>query len=199
MHFNVATLLQEPVGSMRVGTLTDELVRVAPSHADALGGGGDGRSRLIDGYERRISGSVRLIRTSRGVLVQARLHLDAPVICARCLRETTTPLDLKIDEEYVPLHDMHTGRRLEAEPDEFRIDDRHYLDLSEAVRQYEQTALPLQPVCRPDCAGLCPVCGRDRNDGPCHEDRETTPAQWSALAGLAERLRAEETDGGSQA
>jgi len=182
VHFNVATLLQEPVGSMRVGTLTDEPVRVADA-----------------GYERSISGRVRMIRTGRGVLVQARLQLAAPVACSRCLCDTTTPLTLAIDEEYIPLHDMQTGKRLDAEVDEFRIDGLHHLDLSEAVRQYEQTALPIQPVCRPDCAGLCPVCGRDRNDGMCHIETENTPAQWSALAGLAERLRAEETDGGSQA
>jgi uncharacterized protein len=96
--------------------------------------------------------------------------------------------------------DPLTGEPVEGiEPDTFMVDDRQHLDLSEAVRQYEMAALPIQPVCREDCAGLCPTCGKDLNQGPCGCSRETDDSRWGTLAGLAEQLRQEEADGGSKA
>ena len=72
---------------------------------------------------------------------------------------------------------------------------RHQLDLSEAVRQYEQTAVPLQPVCRVDCVGLCPVCGQNSNDVDCECVIADKVGPWEALTTLGEQLRAEENDG----
>ena len=70
-----------------------------------------------------------------------------------------------------------------------RIDAEQVLDLSEAVRQYRETALPMQPLCRPGCAGLCPTCGRDLNLGACSCPEEPADARWSALAELGRRAR----------
>jgi uncharacterized protein len=61
--------------------------------------------------------------------------------------------------------------------------DEGVLDLTEAVRQYRETALAMQPLCRPDCKGLCPVCGSDLNEGPCNCGAGTD-SRWSALAAL---------------
>lgn len=92
-----------------------------------------------------------------------------------------------------------TGEAIEADPDEFRIDGRNHLDLSEAVRQYEQAALPIQPVCREDCAGLCPVCGQNLNERRCDCEQPEPEGAWAGLAALAERLRTEEHDGSPEA
>jgi uncharacterized protein len=180
VQFNVATLLQEPVGSTR--ELTVEGEASVPSH----------------GYVTQVTGKVRLMRTQRGVLVRAQLAVQPTLECARCLDPFSLPLDLRIDEEFVPERDPLTGEAVEADPDEFRIDERNHLDLSEAVRQYEQAALPIQPVCRDTCAGLCPVCGQNRNLRPCDcVEPEAQPA-WSSLSSLAERLRAEEERGSTE-
>jgi uncharacterized protein len=138
------------------------------------------------------------MRTQRGVLVRARLDIDPDLECARCLDPFSLRLSLTIDEEFVPERDPLTNEPIEADPDEFRIDERNHLDLSEAVRQYEQAALPLQPVCRPDCAGLCPVCGQNRNIRRCDCVKPEPASGWSSLASLAERLRAEEERGSTE-
>ena len=49
----------------------------------------------------------------------------------------------------------------------FLIGGDHVVDLTEAIRQNLLTVLPMQPLCKPDCAGLCPQCGKDRNVEPC--------------------------------
>ena len=183
MHFNVATLLQEPVGSRRAGRLEGEAMHVAAA-----------------GWEAVASGEVRLLRSDRGVLVQARLETAPLVECARCLEPFRQPLALSIDEEFVAPYDPLTGEPVEAiDEDDFRIDGQHHLDLSEAVRQYEQTAIPIQPICRPACAGLCAECGSNRNLAPCECAEAGGMGAWEALAALSERLHAsEEHDGATE-
>jgi len=180
---NVSTLLQEPVGHARRYQVDHEPVAVPESR-----------------FAQEISGSVRLIRSERGVLVTADLDL-APVDmqCGRCLEMFETPVSVEFDEEYVLDHDPVTGRRVEVDVDEFRIDHQRHLDLSEAVRQYEESALPLRPLCRPDCRGLCPRCGHNLNTGPCGCAAAASDDRWSALARLQERLGTEDGDGAPEA
>jgi len=179
---NVSTLLQEPVGSARRYTVDHEPVSVAE-----------------DRYAQEITGSLRLIRSERGVLVMAELELaPAHLECARCLETFEAPLSVAFDEEYVLEHDPLTGRPLPVDAEDFRIDEHRHLDLSEAVRQYEEAALPLRPLCRADCRGLCPHCGRNLNMDPC-TSADSPDDRWSALAGLQQWLEMEDGDGAPQA
>lgn len=195
MSFNVATLLQEPVGSRRRELLDAEPLAVPD-----------------EGWAGEVSGNVELMRTLRGVLVRAQLRGTPTLECARCLDPFRAEIEIEIAEEFIPLFDLASGARVEPnDDDELRIDALHQLDLSEAVRQYEQTVLPLQPMCRPDCAGLCPQCGRNRNNGACDCPDLAPVGPLGALAGLGEHVRAEEhrralehrrveeTDGATQA
>ena len=182
MLINVSTLLQEPIGHARRYTVDHEAVSV-----------------VEPAFTQEITGAMRLIRSERGVLVMAQFDLGPVTLaCARCLEAFETPLSVAFDEEFVLDHDPLTGRPMPVEPDEFRIDAHRHLDLSEAVRQYEQAALPLRPLCRAECRGLCPRCGRNLNDGPCG-CAEATDDRWSALARLQQRLEMEDGDGAPEA
>ncbi|MEX1022986.1 MAG: DUF177 domain-containing protein [Dehalococcoidia bacterium] len=179
MLINVATLVQEPIGHSRRLYADGEAVSVP--EAD---------------FEQEITGDIRLIRSDRGVLVSASLDLlPVELECARCLQAFETPVHIDFDEEYVVARDATTGRRIDADRDEFVVDATWHLDLSEAVRQYEQSALPIRAVCRPDCRGLCPRCGQDLNETTCGCDPAAGSEQWSALASLAERLRDQPSGG----
>ena len=183
MLFNVATLLGEPVGSVRAYRVERERARVPKEE-----------------YEATASGTVEMLRTARGVLVHALLALRPRLDCARCLRSFEHDLTLEFDEEFVTELDPETGEPVEGiAPEDFRIDDRQHLDLSEAVRQYEQSARPMHPLCRPRCAGLCPSCGQDLNQRACGCRRDELDSRWAGLAAFAERLRTEEDDGGAEA
>jgi uncharacterized protein len=182
VQFNVSTLLQEPVGSTRLASVEDEPVQVPATD-----------------YASSVTGTARLMRTQRGVLVHVDVIVRPALECARCLTPFESELRLLIDEEFIPLRDPVTGEAVTADPDEFRIDGRNHLDLSEAVRQYEQAALPIQPICREDCAGLCPICGQNLNERRCDCEQPESEGAWVGLSALAERLRSEEHDGGTEA
>ena len=184
MLFNVATLLREPTGSTRHVPVPLEIAEVPEND-----------------YRREVAGDARLLRTSRGVLVRANLQVHPQLECARCLSTFDGEVDLVVEEVFVQLRDPLTHEPvLDAEPDDFRIIDEQYLDLSEAVRQYEQAALPISPLCAPDCQGLCSQCGLDLNLGACGCPPEPATGPWSALAGLADQLQTTEgSHGGSEA
>ncbi|MGD9892344.1 MAG: DUF177 domain-containing protein [Dehalococcoidia bacterium] len=172
MLFNVAQLLQEPIGAERTYAIDASIPgteRDAPA-SDALG-------------------TVRLMRTNRGLLAYAELDAVARDACSRCLQPVEMPIHLSLREEYLPTVDVHTGQPLppldEGEDAEvFRIDEHHHLDLTEAVRQALVTQQPMRPLCRPDCAGLCAHCGADLNEGPCGCPEEPVDDRWSILRGL---------------
>ena len=77
---------------------------------------------------------------------------------------------------------MNTGATLPLpeEPGSFMIDDRNIMDISEAIRQYTVMALPIKPLCRQDCSGLCPTCGADLNEKRCDCTPEIDP-RWEKL------------------
>jgi Predicted metal-binding, possibly nucleic acid-binding protein len=66
--------------------------------------------------------------------------------------------------------------------------DEDRLDLSAWARDAVALALPEQILCRPDCAGLCPLCGKDLNAEPHTHDEEQADSRWAALAELRDRL-----------
>lgn len=149
MRINVAQQLKAPIGSVRDYEVSEEVNFAGGSH--------------------QVQGEVRLIRTNRGILVRGRLHTEIEVTCSRCLNSFACPVNLDIEEEYFPTTDVVTDASLPVaeEPGCFTIDERHILDLTEAVRQYALLAIPMKPLCREDCAGLCSICGHDLNQGPC--------------------------------
>ena len=93
---------------------------------------------------------------------------------------------MNFEEEYFPVIDVASGGSLPLpdEPGCFTIDEHLILDLTEAVRQYALLALPMKPLCRQDCAGLCPTCGRNLNQGGCDCPPQGLDPRWSGLSKL---------------
>jgi len=140
-----------------------------------------------------LAGSVTLMRTDKGILVSADVRCAVAGRCSRCLTEVTYPVVLTFQEEYWPTADATTGAMLPPpdDPEAFLIDPHQILDLTEAIRQYRVMAEPMQPLCKPDCLGLCPRCGYNLNQGPCGCPRQEEDARWEALTELAEKLERE--------
>ena len=67
---------------------------------------------------------------------------------------------------------------------ELEIDADHVLDLTEMTRQYAIADMPMKPLCRAECLGLCVVCGNDLNWQQCDCDETARDPRWGALAGL---------------
>jgi DUF177 domain-containing protein len=94
--------------------------------------------------------------------------------CARCLKEFERDFDLAVQEMFA---------RQPGPEDDYAIDPDLSLDPEPMVRDAVVLEMPFSPLCKPDCLGLCPVCGGDRNLGEC-PGHDTTDPRWSALAGL---------------
>ena len=125
-----------------------------------------------------IDGRVRLTRTNRGILAAVEISAALALVCSRCVRDIAVEVDARFQEEYLPSLDLATGRPLPAddEPEVARLTDHHEIDLETPVREALQLAEPIAPLCRPDCPGLCVVCGDRLEEGAHdHPDDDVDP------------------------
>jgi uncharacterized protein len=166
MLFNVSGIIQEGIGATRRHQV-------------------DGTLLSEDRGPEQVSGSVEFLRTKSGVLVRANLSLKEPETCSRCLKPLEETIKIDFEEEFQSIVDPLSGQSLDDnDEDAFLIDENHQLDLTEAVRQYREASVEMQPLCRPDCKGLCPRCGHDLNLGECSCNTGPVDDRWAALQGL---------------
>jgi len=124
-----------------------------------------------------------------GLLVTGRVGTTAVLHCVRCLREVDQDLQVDVRELFA----IDRGAEDQDEGYAVLADDR--LPLDTMARDALVLAFPAFPLCRPDCAGLCPECGADRNAGDCgHDGTGATDPRWAALAGLRQRPQSNEEE-----
>jgi uncharacterized protein len=177
LRFNVAQLLKDAVGSYRHADFAADLLELTPELAIAEGGDPS-----------IVEGSVRMMHTNQGVLVQGKLTGETQLGCARCLEPVPVGFEIHLEEVYVPTVDMATGKSIlpEEEDQALWIDEHHILDLTEVLRQDVLLELPMHVLCREDCRGLCPECGTNLNDSICNCDRDVD-SRWSSLTDLLKK------------
>lgn len=170
MIFNVSQLLKEPIGFTRAFTVDETLP--FPEF----------------GNDSHIVGDVRMLRTEKGIWVEAKLSSLIGCSCSRCLLDFDQPVELDVQEEFLPWVNVNTGAKL-ASPSEFNedfhISQNHILDLTEAVVQYLEMSTPMKPVCTEQCKGICLRCGVDLNEQECRCQGDQIDPRWGALLGLA--------------
>jgi len=116
-------------------------------------------------------------RASSGTVLELALDVSLEGPCFRCLADAELPLSLRLRE--------YEAVKPEGDDDlrtEYLEDDR--VDLSAWARDAIALALPDQILCRPDCAGLCPVCGKDLNLEPHEHVEERLDPRWAKLSEL---------------
>jgi uncharacterized protein len=121
---------------------------------------------------------VRLESVTEGVYVSGTVHAALSGECARCLDDLADEIDVELSELFA-YPDSITDETTDA--DELpRVTDE-MVDVEQVVRDAVVLALPLAPLCSPDCPGLCPECGEKRAElGPDH-GHETLDPRWAAL------------------
>lgn len=129
---------------------------------------------------------VRLESVMEGVLVTGTALVTVTGECSRCLEPLTFDREVDIQELY-EYPDTDARGRVVADAadgdDELLRLEGDYLDLEPTLRDAVVLALPLQPLCQPECRGLCTECGANLNDNPDHR-HDAVDARWSALADL---------------
>jgi uncharacterized protein len=124
------------------------------------------------------SAELRVTRASSGTVLELSLEVALAGPCFRCLADAELPLSLRLREYQA------TKPESDDERTEYLENDR--LDLSAWARDAIVLALPDQILCRVDCAGLCPVCGKDLNAEPHEHVDESADPRWAALETLRE-------------
>jgi uncharacterized protein len=121
---------------------------------------------------------VRLEAVMEGVLVSGTALAPLSGECARCLDPITSSIEVEFQELFV-YSDTRSGES--ADEDERRLEG-DFIDLEPIVRDAMVLALPLSPLCRDDCPGLCPTCGARLADaGPEHRHDDAVDPRWAAL------------------
>ncbi len=164
MHFNVSQLVRETSGSTSEHGVEDRVTF---------------RGDLIE-----VHGSVRFVRTDRGIWVTALLNTQVASECGRCLDPYVQFVEIMVDEEALSRLDPDSGVRLHdsLDPEEnLVIDEDNILDLTGTARQYISLGLPMSPLCRTDCTGLCAGCGVNRNHEECTCVHDQRDSRWGPL------------------
>src|SRR4029078_12186806 len=109
--------------------------------------------------------------------------------CVRCLESFTWPIDSPFDLRYQPrTENAGVGQREIEEDDLFTaFYEGQTIDLKQLMREQFYLALPMKPLCREDCRGLCPICGHDVNSNPCGCRSEWEDPRLAALKVLKVR------------
>jgi uncharacterized protein len=164
---NATELLRRP------GTERDIDIQIA---AETLGLA-DARFHADD----QITVTVHLESLTDGIVVLGSVDVPWHGACRRCLKPLDEHAVSEVDELY---------QTVVTNPDAFEIISDQ-LDLLPMVRELALLDAPEAPLCEPDCAGLCPVCGIDLNIGTCSCEAPALPSVWDVLDQLKGDLRAE--------
>jgi uncharacterized protein len=132
----------------------------------------------LEVVDERITGPVdvhlALESTLDGIEVTGTISVPWADVCRRCLRTVAGVATVDVRELY---------QERVVDPDAFEIEGVQ-LDLKPMVRELVLLELPDAPLCRDDCAGICPTCGADRNESPCDCVTIESDDRWAALDDL---------------
>lgn len=124
-----------------------------------------------------LAGTFTATRTSEGVYLSGVLNSTLLRECVRCLEDATVPIAMKLDDLfYYPAHTAPEG--------EYVIGEDGFIDLAPLVRELTLLETPIQPICRPDCHGLCMECGQNLNEKECGCEANPIDPRLSALQQL---------------
>ena len=128
---------------------------------------------------RHFEGETTIGRTPQGLIVQANFSGETKLECVRCLNEFQHSLDWEMTELFA------FSEKSVSESGLLLPEDAH-IDLEPLIREYALLEIPINPICKPDCKGLCPVCGEDLNQVDCEHKSIAKDLPFSALKGLLE-------------
>jgi uncharacterized protein len=126
-----------------------------------------------------LSGYARVTRTAQGLLIQLKLTADTLVECARCLTEFHQPLVTDITDLYAFTTNSVTDSGL-------ILPENGKINLTPMVRDEMLLSIPINPICQPDCKGLCPICGEYLNESTCNHDQVESDPRLETLRSLLE-------------
>ncbi len=143
LRINVGFLLNQPVGTYRDIHFEPETFILSPEFVVT-----------------EFTGLVRISRTRTGILAQMDVQGEIPIDCVRCLEAYSQLLRTSFSE-------LFAFKKEDATDSDLILPEDGYIDLAPLAYEYLILETPMLAVCRPDCKGLCPVCGTNFNKNTC--------------------------------
>jgi uncharacterized protein len=138
------------------------------------------RIQISDDLDLRLfEGVADIGRTPQGLIVQAHFSADITQECVRCLNDFNQTLNWEFTELYA------FNEKSVSESDLLLPEDQH-IDLQPLIREYALLEIPMKPICKPTCKGLCSVCGEDLNLTDCGHRDIVNESPFSVLKDLLE-------------
>jgi len=160
LRLNVGFLISAAIGTNRDFTFDYETMKV-----------GD------DLTLREFRGTARFSRTPQGLLLQADFQGRLDLECVRCLTIYEQPLQWN-------LTDLYAFDRRSISESNLLVPENGQIDLAPLLREYALLEIPISPTCKPDCKGLCPACGENRNETDCGHSNRESDSPFSVLKNL---------------
>jgi uncharacterized protein len=157
---NIGFIIHETVGYSREFPINIDLIELQPDLV------------LTD-----MDGIIKITRTAEGLLVQVSMTAKAGFECVRCLDDFAQILSIDFADLYNFPHHV-------SDESDLIVPEDGILDMTTSIREEMMVAYPIKPVCRPDCLGLCPVCGENRNTVDCDHNQESIDPRMEALKAL---------------
>jgi len=127
-----------------------------------------------------LNGLAHITRTAQGLLVQVKLNAVVNCECVRCLTPFNQPLHSEFTELYAFSRNSMTDSGLIL-PDDAQI------DLKPLIREYMLLEVPISPLCKEDCKGLCPICGENLNITTCNHEEDSIDPRLAILKSLLKK------------
>ncbi|MDR3793360.1 MAG: DUF177 domain-containing protein [Terracidiphilus sp.] len=182
MEFKVSELEREPI---------DFDLELAPEAVD-FGDGAKQKGKMAT------SGRAEVLHEHRGprdivadIRLRGRFAGKFEVPCARCVEPVEVPLEAEFDLIFRPTEadSEATERSITAPETEIGYYLKDSLLLEDVLREQVLLSLPVRTLCKPDCKGLCPRCGENRNSTACTCEEGPSDPRWQALSGLRGRIK----------
>jgi DUF177 domain-containing protein len=159
LRLNVGFLISATIGTNRDFTFDYETMRL-------------GEDLTVKNF----IGTARFSRTPQGLLLQGEFKAETDLECVRCLDSFVQPLAWSVT-------DLYAFDRRNITESGLLVPEDGQIDLEPLLREYALLEIPISPLHKPDCKGLCPVCGENRNKVDCGH-RIEPDSQFSALKDL---------------
>jgi len=163
LRLNVGFLINQSVGSSRDFVFDNPRLHLDPD-LDLNG----------------LAGTAKFTRTAQGLLAQVKMDATLQTECVRCLTAFLQPLKIDFAELFAFSPNSITDAEL-------LLPENAQINLGPLVREYMLLEVPISPLCRLDCKGLCPVCGENLNETTCHHDDDAVDPRLSILKSLLDK------------
>lgn len=160
LRFNFGFLIEADLGTHRLVELDYPSVRVSP-----------------DLTLSPLKGMFTATRTGEGIYIGGELNSILAVDCMRCLDKMALPITFQLDELfYYPPESAPEGEPF--------IGENGFIDLAPLIRELSLLEVPIQPICRKDCRGLCTECGQNLNEAECGCEKDDIDPRLAVLKQL---------------